>query len=967
MPGLARIEIWSDLAFAGGTRLAVIPEISDAIETQRLEGDDALAISMRRESDAWAQVREHRVVRVVYDDDTWSEWRIGKTDQLREDGLTASLPCLPPLFDLARGGLIERTETDGTVSPEFDLLGLTPSTLVSNPILTAAPSYFSLGTVDPTAVVDLPFRFDTALSALRELAKLTGCELDVRRDDAASKYKVDILNQIGAAAATITVRTARNMIGVRRLTETDQQATRIYGKGGGEDGFRLTLGQNYWKITAIAGSDVTLADPSGGPAPIGFDDQLNGLYLRKEGAGSGTLINDSAVATQKATLASVAGLAVNNLVRITKNSAGDELTYLEMPTDKALYGTLLGILDRSDIPPVRNLVANPQLNGTYSSSLPASWSKVGTPTTSEETNALYARRGGKSCKVVATIDGQGIECSAIVLIPTASKPYFSAFVTLQIASGRVRVEVVDVTNGVSYPDGKTGKAWSNQSNVWTDLGVEGLDLNAVTCVSAKLRIVADSGAATFYVDSAQLTQTAGQEPFYAGNGANALWQAVNAELLDRSAPQVTIDLSLIDLNRLDAATFPYDQVVKGGLVRAYDEDLGIDVTTRIVSVERNLRRPGETKVQLTNRPDYLTDILVRPRRRSRLASSADTPILLDVLAHFDDIPNQPGKAVVTLASTIPGASIYYILQDRGDTVPVIGRVGGSGEFALYAGTFQIDRQTEDRQLSAYAQLGTRFALIRTWIVDQDSVPTATVAITEPTGGTANVATSIDDDVAFYLLYRGKNLGGNGWPTIGNTITGALDESKKVGTIWVTADGGAVNRDGTPLTGMAGGTGVGGLIWQETGYVNTDVIKMLLVPVDRNGNVGARASASRTMSGAASPRITAFSIAAGTGGTSCAVQDRFDVTYGTAGASAVAHDLLIYRSINSGGWEAVTTIADPTTGSPYADTTPGFFGEIPAKGGVPTSVKYKAELVDVSMNILDVAESNTITLDAVRCS
>jgi hypothetical protein len=286
-----------------------------------------------------------------------------------------------------------------------------------------------------------------------------------------------------------------------------------------------------------------------------------------------------------------------------------------------LDGLLVAVLDRADLPLVRNLVGNPQLNGTYASGLPSGWSKVGTPTTSEETASLYARYGGKSCKVVAAADGEGLICSAFTVRPTSDQPNFAAFASVLLSSGKVRVEFVDST-GRMYPDGTAAKAWTGELAVWKELGYQGADLLAVGATSARVRIVADGGAATFYLDAAQCTQTAAQEAFFAGAGATVLWQAVNAALAVRKDPAVSIRVELLDRYRLDTAAFAGEELVLGGTVRYLDPDMGDDISTRVVALERNVCAALETAVELSNRAEDLTDALVRPARRERPVTNA---------------------------------------------------------------------------------------------------------------------------------------------------------------------------------------------------------------------------------------------------------------------------------------------------------------------------------------------------------
>lgn len=614
MPRFARLEIWTDLACNGGVRQAFVPDVLAASDVHELEQPGELRVTLRRLSEAWAHLVEHKVLRVVFGDDTFDEWRITGFEEQREGNALLGVVRAAGVLQDLQHGLVERTEADGLVTGDFGLNGLTPTALLTT-ILASARSYFGAGTVDPTVAADVDFRTESPLSALRALALQAAAELQVRRNGT-TNYLVDLLTQVGAGAATSYLRVGRNIVGWQRTRTTDQHATRIYGAGGGEELGRLTIAGARWTVAAITGSDVTLADPvTGLPGPIRFDDQLNGCYLRKVGAGSATQITDSVASTQKVTVASVAGLAVTDTVIVEKNAAGDDLTYLEDPASKALYGLLTAILERGDLPPVHNHVANPLLNGTYTSGLPAGWSKVGAPTTSEETDARYTRHGGKSLKVVAGADGQGVVCAAAPITPTADRPLFSGYPIVIVTSGKVRIELVDSTGGVAPTGGD--KAIVSELNVWHEEGVAGIDLFAVSATSAQLRILADGGAATFYVDGAQITQSASQEAFFPGTGANQLWHAINDTLEERAVPAVSIDVDVVDFFRENPAAWPDAELVLGGPVSVTDSDTGLAISTRILRLERDLLTDRVSAVRLSSAPEDLTDSLVRPQRRRR--------------------------------------------------------------------------------------------------------------------------------------------------------------------------------------------------------------------------------------------------------------------------------------------------------------------------------------------------------------
>lgn len=620
MSRYAWTEIWTDLQCAGGSRLAKVPDVVALPDMHRLSGDDGLTLTLPVSSPTWTYVRARRVARVVASDGSFEEWRILRIGKSRANGVQpATIECVSVLADLGRA-LVTRTEADGLTSISFEALQLTPSQHLSSFILPALAAqgmtWLSAGTIDPTTPRDLVYERLTPLAALQQIAELSTCELQIRRNGTTGYY-IDILTAIGASAPTFAARLGKNLIGVQWTDDASEQATRMYGSGEAEDGIHATIAGARWVVAAVSGNDITLADPAGGAGPIGFDDQLNTLYLRKP-AGTYTQITDSAEATQVATVASGSGLTMGDIVTIHASSSGADLTFLDAPSAIADYGIFSRVLDRPEIPGTINLLPNPALRA-WSAGLPDAWTILGSPTVTETTTAGRWQAGGKSARVQSSADGEGLELE-VAVDPTTGRPYFTGSVSFYLASGRVRVQLV-ASDGVTttlYPDGTNGQAYSTKVDVWDELIVAGIDLNEIGATTCAVRIVQDgSGTADFYVDAAQLTQTDQRQPFFDGAGPTALWQAVNEALRVDADPRVDIRVSLADLHAAHPTAFPNDALVLGGQVRVQDETLGIDVTTRIIEVGRDLARNMNTTVALSNRPEDLTDLLTRPRRAKR--------------------------------------------------------------------------------------------------------------------------------------------------------------------------------------------------------------------------------------------------------------------------------------------------------------------------------------------------------------
>lgn len=961
MPKFRRCEIWSNLQSASGTRLAAIPDLAALTDRRELEGDDTLRLTLPRGSPAWPDVRERRVLRTVYDDDTFDEWRISAIDEMHgmREGRLATIAAEPVLLDLA-SGIVTRTEADGTVVHDFEALQLTPTEHLNTFVLTSLAAdgfgYFALGTIEATVPADIVYAWDTPLAICRRLAESTGTELRVRRNGT-TQYLIDLLAQINGAATSIDIRLRKNLRGIKRQRSTAEQATRVYPRGVEIEGIRATMARARWKVTAIAGNVVTLVDPAGGDGPAQFADQLDTLYLRTVG-GTLHLVNDSVVlsATQtNVTLAAVTGLAVNDLIEFRKNASGDHLTYLEAPAQRALYGLLARPLDRPDVPSTLNLVVNPAMRSWtgLSSDPPNSWTRLGTPTLTKTTTATRWRTGGQSCRVQSTADGQGLETNYVTIVPTAAAPYYSGYLAFWLESGRVRVELwaTDGTTTWKLPDGTDGLAYSTQTKTWVELGVAGLDLKALGASGAtqvKIRIVQDgAGTADFYVDAGQISQFSAQEPFIEGSGGTVLWQAANEELLRSADPGVRYDIDIIDLHRRDPGVFPNDTLLVGGPVSVRDDQLGLVASTRVLTLERNLLVAGESAVVLSNRPEDLTDALVRPRRAPRKVREPDAPTDLTVQAFFTDVAQSPATVNVKLGARPANAELFYILQNAGDAVPVV----GAASWSSYTTSFNVAKSdTVDKQLSAYARVGGRYSRVETWIIARASQPTVGVSLGEQPAGTLVINWTPSGDVVEVAVYRKKNGAGNGWPTTNNNIDGPLDTAQFLGRFSPSPDGGGWDATGNPTAGKLQHT--------EAGYVNTDVAKVILVPIDKYGLPGPRATASRTMTGAASVTLTSFTAARTTDGTGCSTPTRGRNTVSWTPNAAVAdgsHDLRIYRSTNGDPRVLLTTIVTPVTVLSYVDTVEDFFGNGPLY-----TWTYSYELIDQNtLAILD-AGSTEVT-------
>ncbi|MGE4191687.1 MAG: hypothetical protein AB7G12_17515, partial [Thermoanaerobaculia bacterium] len=508
---------------------------------------------------------------------------------------------------------------NGDAYTDFDLYGLSVTDHLAV-ILSAAPAYFFAGTVDSTAKVDLAYRAYSPLQALRQLAAAIpgGAEIELIPNGSLS-YLIGIRTRVGASAPKVFFRYNRNLNATRRGLDVTGQPSRVLPVGMDVEGRRFDMGDAAWEIDSIAGSLVTLKG-----TPIAFDDQLNGLYAQKSTGGTLRLINDSQVLPPRLDLANVTGLAPGDRLNVRRNAAGAELLQLDRPGASRIR---TAVLERPDIPPVDNLVMNSFLS-SWSAGMPVNWAKVGTPTVSQVTDPLYHRWGLASAQVVCLAEEEGLETDWIPVNPTDGFPFFGAQISLWVAEGVIRFEIVaedaGAVNTYVIPDDAVtgGRAYTSVIGQWIDrlaIQDQATNFKELGIVRAKLRILADrldgtSGQASFYLDAAQLARTHLPDlPFFEGLASNALWDAANAELKRWLSPPTKLTVDLVDLYRIDPQAFPHDGLVLGGAVRVDDTTMGIAYDTRILKLVEELAQEGATQVELSEKPDEFTNLVAEPQ------------------------------------------------------------------------------------------------------------------------------------------------------------------------------------------------------------------------------------------------------------------------------------------------------------------------------------------------------------------
>ncbi len=145
---------------------------------------------------------------------------------------------------------------------------------------------------------------------------------------------------------------------------------------------------------------------------------------------------------------------------------------------------------------------------------------------------------------------------------------------------------------IEWDDGadivRSPAASTTVQNQWVTLLIEGLEL-PTTATVARLFVLANSTASTpWWLDAAQLTQTATALDFIEGRSGNILWQRAARELRRRSQPAVAYEIQAKDLTAADSSTWPHDALTVGGNLKIIDRDLAVAETLRLMRVRRDL-------------------------------------------------------------------------------------------------------------------------------------------------------------------------------------------------------------------------------------------------------------------------------------------------------------------------------------------------------------------------------------------
>lgn len=531
-----------------------------------------------------------------------------------------------------------------------------------------------------------------------------------------------------------------------------------------------------------------------------------------------------------------------------------------------------------------------------------------------------------------------------------------------------------------FPD--QGVEYSSEVGVWDTLGIAGIHANILGATVARIRLVQHGTTnVDAYIDGSQITRESAQEPFLEGSGPNRMVQVANRKLAVFADPVVTYDIQIIDLNRLEPGTWPYDTIVLGGTAKITHPGLGIADSVRIVEITRqlDLDKVTNTAVKLATRADEFTDVILPRTLRLNDASPGTVPTA--VSAAITPIPGDPNTVTVTLTPSPQGAQVYYWIGQADQKPPLVGVINGSPGYSqtawgLYIGPFAQARQTTgDSKVWTYCVIANRTSPVFPFQITQAITSNVVLALSQilPSGSGSNMrlAWTADPNVKSVQVYlkRVASPGAAQYPTTGaHGSTDPLDSAQYVGEFYTLADGTGIT--GALGPGGAGQPLAGALMFTPTTTFSTgDWLAVILVPIDRQGNVGNRVSAT-LQTVASTSTIATFTATKTNDGSACvSAGAQFTLAWTEGGTAWVdaTHDLDLwyqfpYPSGFTSGWILAATEASPHSNHSRVVTVPhmvttGKFDRLIA-------YQFKAELKIAGPTIIDTA---TVTAASFKSS
>ncbi|HEY4100088.1 MAG TPA: hypothetical protein VGM20_04330 [Gemmatimonadales bacterium] len=674
MPALTVGGYLSDKLIAdGGTVLRGIPRWIALNTTERQDGDDSLDATLPSTFDAETWLPLSQCLQLRRENGAIEEWPILTWDRTRPSGVI-TLTAAPPRILLKRQSLIV-VEAGDDVLLTATAIGLTAAQIIDTYLLPRMPSWVVRGTVEPTwPIPQWTVSGGNGLQAILALVDaINGSRIGPSdplsyfffERQSSTQWALSI--RYSFSDTPITAGLAKNMGSILVGQSQINRITQLLPT----DGNGLTTASCWFVITAISGSDVTLAswDDAADGVPIGFDDQLDGDYIVEADGVTCHAITASVAATQTVTVSSATGLSVGDRVGLARDSSGKRKVVW---TDPGNVFTSADYLTVTDSVSRINWIRNAKFDN-WTAGLPDDWTHAdvgwGTAgTITQETNTTNIEQPPGVFAVKQLASAQGKPDAAIQ--QTWPMPW------------AVRNHVWTVRVRVFFPTGypyslylgiQTARGWSWQIFSISDVPLTNyqwftltVDESAETlgAWTAGVRICGFNGGNAglpLYIERCEFVDGDGTDSIDVtfGCGPNRLIHAANLELQATRDAASSYSINVIDRARQNLARYPNDVILPGRRLRPIMGTL--DQSLPILQVDTDELHPTQTKVQLSSEVPRFTTQSSGGGSVSSLTGTGGTigtvPVVNSTTA-TDNTPVLPGFGVKGPGTTIALSQLY---------------------------------------------------------------------------------------------------------------------------------------------------------------------------------------------------------------------------------------------------------------------------------------------------------------------
>jgi hypothetical protein len=599
-PRATLYQLNTELECNGGTWLADFPRMGT--RSKLLNGDGSLSVSVPSAHESAALVDTGLVVYVRLSDGTAEEWRISDyTRRAGPSGDEVQISALRDTYELSENASLLSLVSGVVRSTQYTVSNVAPTKFLTDHVLPALPSFWSLDVVEPTSSVTIDLADDTPKSAILKVisalsVKGVSCELKVTKRSGTSGYYISLLTQIGSSSPVVEMSLDKNVRGLSVSKKRSTYATRVYVKGSIDS---ATIDDSRWIVTGISGSDITLRNLNdSSESPVGFDNQFATTHYLEKADETLTQITASNSSSGYVTVASAASISLTDMVRIREGASGVGVISLEKPsatTPKVKKLTVNG-KDGNN-----NLVPNPKM-GLWSGSLPVDWSEydtTGNATTSQETTITQF---GYSTKIDVDAAATGVGRYGLTSKPIRTKGTLSG--SLCYGAWVYSPLALNKTIGLFKAGVLITSVTSTAAAQW--VFATGGPFPAATVDSWYLGVYVNGSPGTarvLYIGGGVLADASvAPTEVYNSTGPADMWVYGLKYLQDPDELSFKYEADVIDLARFNSSLWTYEDIDIGVTARIRQPSLGVDVTPRVTSITIDDEKPLNTKVVFSTIP-----------------------------------------------------------------------------------------------------------------------------------------------------------------------------------------------------------------------------------------------------------------------------------------------------------------------------------------------------------------------------